>query len=175
MLRLLLDENVSPSLPPDLAQLGVDALPIRNRGMLGADDHELWRFAQLEERTLVTINGKHFYKLAAQSDRHHGAVIIPSGGARGEQFGYIASAVTLAVTDDPFDPNLLNKFVEVEEDGTVASQLLFADMMRQTRLRRCVAGDDPSVMLRFCLCVHALCGWRAASSYSAPLAPYAAY
>ena len=59
---LLLDENTSPRIVRALWERQVDAVHIRDRGLLGASDHELWKFAKQEARTIVTINGKDFDK-----------------------------------------------------------------------------------------------------------------
>lgn len=125
-MRLLLDENISPALPAEFLRVGVDALPIRNRGMLQATDPQVWRLAQLEERAVVTINRRDFLKLAAQSERHHGLVVIPSGGTRGEQFAYISGAIDWASAANSIGPNFVNLFVEVDESGNALGQFLHA-------------------------------------------------
>jgi predicted nuclease of predicted toxin-antitoxin system len=61
---LPLDENMSPRIVRSLWERDVDAIHVRDRGLLGAADHEIWRFARQEVRTIVTINGKDFRKLA---------------------------------------------------------------------------------------------------------------
>jgi predicted nuclease of predicted toxin-antitoxin system len=64
---LLLDENTSPRIVNLLWKRQVDAVHIRDRNLLGAADHEIWRFAQQEARTIVTINGRDFRRLAKSS------------------------------------------------------------------------------------------------------------
>lgn len=56
--RLLLDENITPSIVPRLWQAGVDAMAVRDRGLLGASDYAVWKLAKAEIRTVVTINGR---------------------------------------------------------------------------------------------------------------------
>lgn len=55
-----------------LWQQDVDAVLVRDRGLLGAPDHELWKLAVAETRTIVTINAKDFRKLAQRSQAHPG-------------------------------------------------------------------------------------------------------
>ena len=55
-MKIILDENVSPALVGPLWSLGVDAIAVRDRDLLGAPDWTLWMRAQQEERTVVTIN-----------------------------------------------------------------------------------------------------------------------
>jgi predicted nuclease of predicted toxin-antitoxin system len=91
---LLLDENTSPRIVNLLWKRQVDAVHIRDRNLLGAADHEIWRFAQQEARTIVTINGRDFRRLAKSSPEHRGIVVIPSGGSPDAQLDLIMSAVT---------------------------------------------------------------------------------
>ena len=98
--RLILDENISPSLVDPLWEQGVDTVHVRNRGMLGVDDHVLWEYASSEGRTVVTINKAHFVRLARLSVLHPGLVIIPSGGNRDEQFEYLITSITWATTSN---------------------------------------------------------------------------
>ena len=65
--KLLLDENVSPSIVRRLNDLGIDAYHARDRGLSGAADHVLWRRAFEEDRILVTINVHDF--VSSQSDQ----------------------------------------------------------------------------------------------------------
>lgn len=50
---LLLDENISPNIVEELWRNGVDALHIRDRNLLEAADHEIWRLANQENRAVV--------------------------------------------------------------------------------------------------------------------------
>ena len=115
---LLLDENTSPRIVRALWERQVDAVHIRDRGLLGASDHELWKFAKQEVRTLVTINGKDFRKLAEQSLEHSGVVVIPSGGSPDAQLEFIMSAVTWA-TSTNVSNGFSNRYLEVGDDGEI--------------------------------------------------------
>lgn len=91
--RLLLDENISPNIVPRLWGEGVDAVPLRDRAMLRAKDHEVFAFAQKETRAVATINESDFEKLVASMKTHAGVISIPSGGSRDEQFDYLMAAI----------------------------------------------------------------------------------
>jgi predicted nuclease of predicted toxin-antitoxin system len=54
LVKLLLDENISPAVVRALAADGVDAWHVRDRGLEGAADHELLDRAYAEDRILVT-------------------------------------------------------------------------------------------------------------------------
>ena len=125
---LLLDENTSPRIVASLWELRVDAVHIRDRGLLGAADHELWRFANQETRTIVTINGRDFLRLARQSQAHSGIIVIPSGGSADAQLTFIMSAVNWVTTANS-PGGFSNRYLEVGEAGdiTVAEVTLLND------------------------------------------------
>jgi predicted nuclease of predicted toxin-antitoxin system len=53
--KLLLDENLSPAAAAPLAADGIDACHVRDRGILGASDHDVLERAYEEDRVLVTL------------------------------------------------------------------------------------------------------------------------
>jgi predicted nuclease of predicted toxin-antitoxin system len=123
---LLLDENTSPRIVRTLWEHEIDAVHVRDRGLLGAPDHELWQFALDEARTIVTINGKDFRRLAHRSQAHPGIVVIPSGGSPGAQFNFIMSAVRW-VTSANSPGGFSNRYLEVDEYGEIViTELLHA-------------------------------------------------
>jgi predicted nuclease of predicted toxin-antitoxin system len=122
---LLLDENTSPRIVRALWERQVDAVHIRDRGLLGASDHELWKFATQEARTIVTINGKDFRKLAEQSEAHSGVVVIPSGGSPAAQLEFIMSAVMWATSTNASN-SFLNRYLVVGNDGEITlAQIIY--------------------------------------------------
>jgi predicted nuclease of predicted toxin-antitoxin system len=114
--RLLLDEMISPAIVAPLWMAGIDAVALRDRGLLEIEDHVVWRLAQSEARTIGTANGKDFMKFAARSDRHAGLLIIPGGGSRAEQLTYIANAADSASRRSDHAPNFENVVVTVDEN-----------------------------------------------------------
>jgi predicted nuclease of predicted toxin-antitoxin system len=122
---LLLDENTSPRIVRTLWQNDVDAVHVRDRGLLGAPDHELWKLALTETRTVVTINAKDFRKLAQRSQAHPGIVVIPSGGSPDAQFNFIMSAVRWASFTNSAT-GFANRYLEIDENGEIiAAELIY--------------------------------------------------
>jgi predicted nuclease of predicted toxin-antitoxin system len=120
MLRIMTDEMISPKLVEKLAAEGVDALPIRNRGLLKAKDHVLWKRAQDEGRAFVTINVNDFRTLAENTPLHAGLIFIPCGGGRKEQLEYVMAAIKGVKGGHAIlPPSLTNKVVTVAEDLSV--------------------------------------------------------
>ena len=68
-MRLLLDENVSPSNVRALSEAGHDAYHVRDRGLMGQPDHVIWRRAVDENRIVVTINARDFVRLAEREEQ----------------------------------------------------------------------------------------------------------
>src|SRR5205807_3862307 len=90
--RIILDECMSPRLVPLLSsprhvpllwseghEVRGTIIHVRNRRLNGASDHTIWRAAIDEDRTVCTINGKDFKKLAAATGLHPGVIDIPRG------------------------------------------------------------------------------------------------
>jgi predicted nuclease of predicted toxin-antitoxin system len=123
---LLLDENTSPRIIRTLWQHDVDAVHVRDRGLLGAPDHALWKLAMDETRTIVTINAKDFRKLAQRTRVHPGIVVIPSGGSPDAQFNFIMSAVKwVSTTNSP--AGFSNRYLEVGENSEIIVAELIHD------------------------------------------------
>ena len=71
-----------------------------------------------EARTIVTINGRDFRKLAQRAREHPGIVVIPSGGSPDAQFNFIMSAVKW-VTSANSPTGFSNRSLEVDEKGEI--------------------------------------------------------
>ena len=85
-MKLLLDENLSPKVAEWLRATGIDAVHVRDRGILRASDREVLDKAFAEDRILVTANVGDFEKLARSREIHGGIVLVENGGlARDEQ------------------------------------------------------------------------------------------
>ena len=95
--KLLLDENISPKVGEMLrAQDGLDAVHVRERGLLQAPDHAVLDRADAEDRVLVTKNVEDFVKLARARDLHPGVILLEDGDlVRDEQLRVIRAAVVL--------------------------------------------------------------------------------
>lgn len=71
-LALLLDENVSPFLTRNLAEMGVFAQGVVHIGLSGAPDHAVWEYALGHDLTMVTTNADDFLELADETELHSG-------------------------------------------------------------------------------------------------------
>jgi predicted nuclease of predicted toxin-antitoxin system len=113
--KLLLDENLSPRIAGTLGEEdGVDAVHVRDRGLLGAPDPLVLDVAFAEDRILLTSNVADFVKLARARELHPGIVLIEDAGLlRDEQLRVIRHAI--AVLQDESD--LVNRVLRVWLDG----------------------------------------------------------
>lgn len=114
LVKLLLDENISPAAARAVAPDGVDAYHVRDRGLEGATDHELLERAYVEDRILVTLNVGDFEALVRARDLHAGVVLIERAGLlRDEQISLLRAIVAALQSHG----SLINETLRVEEDG----------------------------------------------------------
>jgi len=114
VVKLLLDENLSPRAAVDLREDGHNVVHLRERGRLGIADPEVLELAFAEDRVLVTANVADFRKLAAARDLHAGIVLLLDGGLRrDEQLEVLRRVIgALEAGDD-----LVNRLLTVALDG----------------------------------------------------------
>ena len=112
--KLLLDENISPKVGEMLrAQDGLDAVHVRERGLLQAPDHDVLDRAYAENRVLVTKNVEDFVKLARARDLHPGVILLEDGDlVRDEQLRVVRAAVAFLVPER----DLVNRVLRVWAD-----------------------------------------------------------
>lgn len=114
--KLLLDENPSPSAAVALFAADIDACHVRDRGILGATDHEVLERAFLEDRILVTSNVDDFVKLARVREIHAGIVLIERAGLlRDEQIELIRQVAAKLVEHGA----MINELLHVDEHGSM--------------------------------------------------------
>lgn len=112
MIRLLLDENISPALVGWLGQNEVYALAVPHVGLSGLPDSEIWQYALDHDFSVVTTNARDFIKLLKE-EVHPGLIVFrQSGLTREEQWEALLPVIEhiKASSDDDF---LLNKLVEI--------------------------------------------------------------
>jgi len=79
-IKFLIDEDLSPAVARYLCnELFIDAIAVRDRGLLGAKDYQVLEYAFHEERILVTANVRDFEKVARITEIHAGLVFICQG------------------------------------------------------------------------------------------------
>ena len=120
--RLLLDENISPYIAPQLCDNGIDAVPIRDRAMLRASDHKVIQLAQKESRAVATINECDFERLVMRMVSHCGVAVIPSGGSRDEQFEYILAIAKFWLTSQSAMVAAKNSITAIDGEMRVTSR-----------------------------------------------------
>jgi predicted nuclease of predicted toxin-antitoxin system len=83
-MKLKLDENLPESLSPQLAALGHDVENVRQEGLTGRDDPEIWAAAQAEGRFLLTQDLDFSDVRKFQPGTHHGILLIrlPEAGSQ---------------------------------------------------------------------------------------------
>ena len=119
LIRILIDENLSPRAALELAAAGVDAIHVRDRGLSGVKDHELLEFAFREDRILITVNVEDFEKFASQRELHAGIVLVLDGELfRHEQVAVIQKAVNAISAEMAEGRDMVNRSLRVSIDCT---------------------------------------------------------
>ena len=95
----------------------VDAVHVRDRDLLGAEDHVLWRYAASQSRTFVIINRGDFLRLAGRDIAHQGLIIVPGAARREEQLDCVVTAIEWARGANDNISRFANNFVEVSLTG----------------------------------------------------------
>ena len=113
--KLLIDEDLSPSVAQALCADGIDACHVRDRKMLGRKDRHVLDKALEEDRVVITANVDDFVKLANSRELHAGLVLIEDGSMlREQQFAVIRAAVGFMQAED-----MANRALWVREDGSM--------------------------------------------------------
>lgn len=116
MMRLLLDENVSPAVVRLLAQVDVYSQSVPHVGLAGRPDHVIWQYALDHDFAVVTTNARDFIALL-DVPVHPGLIVLrESGLSREEQWEWLKPVVEFVKKsgDEDF---LLNKLIEITGVG----------------------------------------------------------
>jgi len=88
--KLLVDENLSPTLVQRLASVGVPAVHVAHCGLSGATDPAVWRYAFRHDLVVVTSNARDFIRLAEGVRLHPGLIVLRAGHlSREEQWAWL--------------------------------------------------------------------------------------
>ncbi len=99
-----------------LRDSGIDAIHLRDRGLLEATDREVLDQAFNENRVLVTANVGDFLKLARARELHAGIVVLDDGGLlRDEQHEVVRRAYDAMLGER----DMVNRVLRVARDGTM--------------------------------------------------------
>ena len=117
-MRLLVDENLSPTLVQRLASVGVPAVHVAHCGLSGATDPAVWRYAYEHDLVVVTSNAGDFIRLAEGVELHPGLIVLRAGHlSREEQWAWL-EPVALTLAETGYD--LVNRAVVVTGRGRFA-------------------------------------------------------
>ena len=119
-MKFIIDEDLSPRVARYLCQeFCVDAIAVRDRGLLGATDPEVLEYAFNEDRILVTANIRDFEKLAAAVEIHAGIVLMQDGDLiAAEQIELIATVVRVIQAEIDLGKDLVNRVLYISISGT---------------------------------------------------------
>jgi predicted nuclease of predicted toxin-antitoxin system len=119
-MKFIIDEDVSPRVARYLCQeFCLDAIAVRDRGLLGATDSVVLEYAFQEDRILVTANIRDFEKLAARVEVHAGIVLMQDGDLlAAEQIEVMATVVRVLQSEILVGRDLVNRVLYVSISGT---------------------------------------------------------
>ena len=116
MIRILIDECLSPELVALLYARGYEAAHVNILGFSGYRDRALIPFIQNEDWTFVTNNRRDFLALYRNLEIHAGLLIILDANTTAKQ----VSAMTAAVDAiEARGDDMVNQLVEVHADFSV--------------------------------------------------------
>ncbi len=116
MIRLLLDEHISPALAGRLAEMEVYAQSVPHVGLAGRGDSEIWKYALDHDFAVVTTNARDFIRLL-DVDVHPGLIVLrDSGLSRADQWDRLRPVIEHLKRSRDQDP-LVNKLIEVTGTG----------------------------------------------------------
>ena len=116
MIRLLLDENISPALVRLLADIAVYSQSVPHVGLAGRADHAIWRYALDHDFAVVTTNAQDFIALL-NVPVHPGLIVLrESGLSRQEQWEWLRPVIE-HVKKSGDEDFLLNKLIEITGVG----------------------------------------------------------
>jgi predicted nuclease of predicted toxin-antitoxin system len=134
VVKLLLDENLSPRVALDLRADGNDVVHLREPGRLGIADPDVLALAFAEDRILVTANVADFRRLAAGRELHAGIVLLLDGRLRRDEQLELLRRV-IAGLDGGAD--LINRVLTVALDGGFTIE----ELAPRGERRGCVGGS----------------------------------
>lgn len=119
-MKFLIDEDISPTCARYLCeQLLIDAVAVRDRGLLGKYDRDILDYAFKEDRILVTANIVDFEKFAQLLEVHCGIVFFLEGDLlRHEQIAVVNEAVTVIQQELDAGRDMINRVLYISKTGT---------------------------------------------------------
>jgi predicted nuclease of predicted toxin-antitoxin system len=119
-MRFFIDECLSPVLARRLNETGLhDAVHPRDRGRLQDPDHEIVQDCIIDDRIIVTGNGRDFRVLLEHETLHPGLIILPAV-TRDETWRLLELAISSleGSTATRSEDKLVNHVLDVDRSGT---------------------------------------------------------
>lgn len=118
-MKFLIDEDISPSVARYFCEeLLLDAVAVRDRGLLGKNDRYILQYAFNEDRILVTANIKDFEKFALLLDVHSGIVFLLEGELLcHEQLKVLKDAIIVIQTEFSNGRDMINRVLYISFNG----------------------------------------------------------
>jgi predicted nuclease of predicted toxin-antitoxin system len=97
----------------------IDAVAVRDRGLLGAPDYEVLEYAFREDRILITANVRDFERFAKVREVHAGIVLMMDGDLlRTEQIDVVKQAIAVIKAHLEAGQDMINQVFYIAVDGT---------------------------------------------------------
>ena len=117
--KLLVDENLTPTIGVVLRLDGTDAIHVRDRAMTSVSDADLFALAYAEDRIVVTFNVDDFEQLARDCQLHGGLILLPGESLeRAEQLVLVRAAWALVCAEYEAGRDMINRVLYIERDGS---------------------------------------------------------
>jgi predicted nuclease of predicted toxin-antitoxin system len=108
--KLLIDENLSPTVAVALQRDGVDVVHVRDRAMNGSSDVDVFACAYHEDRIVVTLNIADFELLARRCTLHAGLILIETASlTRPQQLQLVQQAWALVLAEHQAGRDMVNR------------------------------------------------------------------
>lgn len=132
-IKILIDEDLSPAVARNLCEeLLIDAVAVRDRGLLGMDDRTILEYAFNDDRILVTANVGDFERFARACEVHAGIIFISEGDLlRSEQIAIVKEAVAAIYTELEAGRDMVNRVLYIAANGTKNFETLPPDMSKE--------------------------------------------
>ena len=119
-MKFLIDEDISPTCARYLCEeLLIDAVAVRDRGLLGKNDHYILEYAFDEDRILVTANIIDFEKFARLLEVHCGIVFFLEGDLlRHEQIEVLQEVIITIKEELNAGRDMINRVLYISNTGT---------------------------------------------------------
>jgi predicted nuclease of predicted toxin-antitoxin system len=119
--KLLIDEDLSPSIAQVISQkLGIEAVAVRDRGLINAEDQAVFEYAYKNDYIVVTANIRDFEQIARATEIHAGIIFICDGELiRAEQIEVVTLAAIALAEEMATGRDMINRVLYVEMDRSL--------------------------------------------------------